>query len=176
MKTETSQVRKSLIEFLRAAGIDSCAQEADAILTRLLGCTRASLLAHPDRRLSEGQFSAVEAALRRRVLGEPLQYILGEAYFWGRPFEVGPGVLIPRPETELLAELALKYLPPGALFIDWGTGSGCIAITLLLERPDTRAVMAEKNPLSLLAAWRNLDRYRLCPRSLLWHSRGPEDI
>jgi release factor glutamine methyltransferase len=164
------------MESLKAAGIENEAQEADAILTGLLGCTRASVLAHPERRLPDEQLSAVEDALRRRVRGEPLQYILGEAHFWGRPFEVGSGVLIPRPETELLAELALKYLPPGALFMDWGAGSGCIAITLLLERPDTRAVMAEKNPLSVLTAWKNLGRYRLYERALLWHSRGPEDI
>jgi release factor glutamine methyltransferase len=169
-------MRKALAENLLAAGIENGAQESDMILTRLLGCTRAALLAHPERRLSDGQRSAAEEALRRRVLGEPLQYILGEAHFWGRPFETGPGVLIPRPETELLAELALKYLPPGALFMDWGTGSGCIAITLLLERPDTRAVMAEKNPLSLLTAWRNLTRYRLGARAFLWHSRDPADI
>ena len=60
--------------------------------------------------------------------------------------------------------------------MDWGTGSGCIAVTLLLERPDTRAVMAEKNPFSLLTAWRNLARYDLHGRALLWHSRDPGDI
>jgi release factor glutamine methyltransferase len=170
------RARKALAEKLRAAGIENHVQEADAILTRLLNCSRASILAHPERPLSDEQRSAAEEVVRRRALGEPLQYILGEAHFWGRPFEVGPGVLIPRPETELLAELALKHLPPGALFMDWGTGSGCIAITLLLERPDTRAVMAEKNPLSLLAAWKNLERYRLHGRAFLWHSRAPEDI
>jgi release factor glutamine methyltransferase len=171
-----SEIRKKVTEKLRAAGIESCDQEADAMLTCLLACTRASVLAHPERQLPDGQIAAIEEALRRRLLGEPLQYILGEAHFWGRPFEVGPGVLIPRPETELLAELALGRLPPGAAFMDWGTGSGCIAATLLLERPNTRAVMAEKNPLSLLTAWRNLSRYRLHGRTLLWHSREPEDI
>ncbi|MDR2175510.1 MAG: peptide chain release factor N(5)-glutamine methyltransferase [Synergistaceae bacterium] len=175
-KISAAQMRKALAENLRAAGIENGDQEADVVLTRLLNCTRASVLAHPERPLSDEQRSAAEEILRRRAMGEPLQYILGEAHFWGRPFEIGPGVLIPRPETELLAELALERLPPGALFMDWGTGSGCIAITLLLERPDTRALMAEKNPLSLLTAWRNLARYRVGARALLWHSRGPEDI
>jgi release factor glutamine methyltransferase len=166
--------RKALTGGLRDAGIDGAAGEADAILTRVLGCARAFLLAHPEREMTEAERRAVEEILRRRAAGEPLQYILKEACFWGRDFEVGPGVLIPRPETELLTELALEF--DFSRFLDWGTGSGCIAATLLLERPGTRGTLAEKSPAALATAWKNLARHGLLGRALLWHSRAPEDI
>jgi release factor glutamine methyltransferase len=153
-------------------------READSILVRLLDCSRATILAHPEKILTDSQVSSVMEAGRRRAKGEPLQYVLGETHFYGRPFETSRGVLIPRPETELLTELALEFLPASAprTLLDWGTGSGCIAITLLLERPLTKAVMAEKNPSSLLQAWKNTARYGLTGRSFLWHSRTPADI
>jgi len=114
----------------------------------------------------------------RRLVGEPLQYILGEAHFWGISFEVGEGVLIPRPDTEFLVESALRHLPADfpSLFLDWGTGSGCIAIALLMERPGARAIMAEKNPRSIAWAWKNIRRNKLNGRALLWHSHGLGDI
>jgi release factor glutamine methyltransferase len=169
-----------LNESLKNAGVEGAAQEADLILICLLAISRAELLAYPERALTDSQAAAAGEILRRRVSGEPLQYILNEACFWGLTFKVGEGVLIPRPETELLVELALELLPaPGAfspLFMDWGTGSGCIAISMLLERPDTRTFMVEKNPRSLQWAWENIERYGLHERALLWHSRKPEDI
>ncbi len=173
-----STARRFLITNLKATGIENNLQEADFILIRLLDCTRAEILAYPDKILTSEQWISIEKALKQRISGKPLQYILKEAFFWGRPFEVAEGVLIPRPETELLVELALEFLAPRPLptFLDWCTGSGCIAATLLLERPDSRAVMAEKNPLSLVQAWKNLERYALHPRSFLWHSQTPSDI
>jgi release factor glutamine methyltransferase len=171
-----------LSENLQRAGVESesSIQEADWIVTRLLNISRGELLAHPERALTDSQAAAALEILRRRVSGEPLQYILNEAHFWGLTLQVGEGVLVPRPETELLVELALELLPsPGAyspIFLDWGTGSGCIAIAMLLERPDARAFMAEKNPRSLQWAWKNVERYGLHERALLWHSRRAEDI
>ncbi len=148
------------------------------ILIRLLDCARAEILAHPDKMLTNGQRASIEKVLEQRANGKPLQYIFKEAFFWGRPFEVAEGVLIPRPETELLVELALEFLVsrPLPTFLDWGTGSGCIAVTLLLEHPDSTAFMAEKNPLSLVQAWKNLERYALRQRGFLWHSQTPSDI
>jgi release factor glutamine methyltransferase len=175
--------RKFLSETLKSAGIENSIQEADLILTRLLNISRAELLAHPERVLTDFRIAASEI-LRRRVFGEPLQYILNEAYFWGLTLEVGEGVLVPRPETELLVELALELLPDpesfpessSPIFLDWGTGSGCIAIAMLLERPRARALMVEKNPSSLRWAWKNIGRYGLRDRAFLWHSREPGDI
>jgi release factor glutamine methyltransferase len=172
-----SEARRFLIGSLRAGNIENGAGEADWILTRLLNVPRSFILGHPERALTGNQVDAAEKILRRRMAGEPLQYILGEAHFWGLAFDVGEGVLIPRPETELLVKLALDSLPSGpSLFLDWGAGSGCISVALLRERPHSRAVLAEKNPLSLRWAWKNLGRYGLCRRALLWHSRDPGDI
>jgi release factor glutamine methyltransferase len=85
----------------------------------------------------------------RRAAGEPLQYITGLAHFYGDTFRVGPGVLIPRPETELLVEAALADLPPRARVLDLGTGSGCIALTIARQRPDVRVVAVENSPTAL---------------------------
>jgi release factor glutamine methyltransferase len=165
---------------LKNAGVENHIQEADWILTRLLNISRSELLARPETTLTAPQAAAAWEIVRRRSSGEPLQYILNEAHFWGLTFQVGEGVLIPRPETELLVELALEFLPSPArfspIFLDWGTGSGCVAIAMLLERPDAKAFMAEKNPRSLRWAWENIERHELHGRALLWHSRGPEDI
>ncbi|GHS89141.1 hypothetical protein AGMMS49957_11830 [Synergistales bacterium] len=150
-------------------------------MCRLLSCDLAFLLAHPEREVTREDEEKILNAAERRKTKEPLQYILGWANFWGRDFEVSPGVLIPRPETELLTELALAEIPqsPSAdefTFLDWGTGSGCIAITLLLERPFTYALMAEKNRASCDAARRNLARYNLKNRATIWQSTGAGDI
>ncbi|MDR2179247.1 MAG: peptide chain release factor N(5)-glutamine methyltransferase [Synergistaceae bacterium] len=170
--------RRFLSGKLKSAGVENSLQEADWILSRLLNVSRAKLFACPERILTDSQVAAAMKILRRRASGEPLQYILNEAYFWGLRFEVGKGVLVPRPETELLVELALELLPRpfSPIFLDWGTGSGCIAIAMLLERPDAKAFMAEKNPLSLRWAWENIGRHGLQRRAFLWHSREAEDI
>jgi release factor glutamine methyltransferase len=176
--SSVAAIRRSLAAELKASGTENCVGEADLMLMRLLNCTRAGLLGHPEKILTDAQIFSVREAARRRTNGEPLQYILGETVFYGRSFETTKGVLIPRPETELLTELALEFLPPSVplVLLDWGTGSGCIALTLLLERPLTKAVMAEKNPVSLRQAWNNAARYKLLERGFLWHSLTPKDI
>ncbi|MCR4817417.1 MAG: peptide chain release factor N(5)-glutamine methyltransferase [Fretibacterium sp.] len=136
-------------------------QERRWLACHALGVSSAALLAHPEL---YGR-PEVQALLRRREAGEPLQYILGEAPFKGRDFHVGPGVLIPRRDTETLIAAALEILPQGEpfTFLDWGTGSGCIAATLLLERPESRALMVDRSPTALNYARENLERYGLRP-------------
>ena len=165
-------------ESLRAAGIENSSRESALVLIHVLNVSLAEILGHPERTLSSPQLSAAREIVRRRTAGEPLQYILKEAFFWGLTFEVGKGVLIPRPETELLVELALEYLSPSSpqVFLDWGTGSGCIAVVLLYERHCAKAFMVEKNPDSLRWARKNLARHGLSERTLLYRSREPEDI
>jgi release factor glutamine methyltransferase len=96
--------------------------------------------------------------LRRRRAGEPLQYIRGRCDFYGREFLVDGRVLIPRPETEILVEQAVRRVPRGARVADVGTGSGCIAITLALERPDLRVLGVDVSAAALALAKRNRDR------------------
>ena len=93
--------------------------------------------------------------MRRRAAGEPLQYIRGKTEFFGRTFFVDDRVLIPRPETEVLVETAIKTIDRGARVVDIGTGSGCIAVTLSLERPDLRVTATDASVAALALAKKN---------------------
>jgi len=96
--------------------------------------------------------------VRRGAAGEPLQYIRGRCDFYGRELLVDERVLIPRPETEVLVEQAIKRAPRGARVVDVGTGSGCVAISLSLERPDLRVIGVDISVAALTVAKRNRDR------------------
>ena len=94
----------------------------------------------------------------RRAAGEPLQYVTGRAAFRYLELGVGPGVFIPRPETELVAERAMELLPPGGTVVDVGTGSGAIALSIAQERPDARVLATESSRAALAYAVRNAER------------------
>lgn len=106
--------------------------EVELLFSEVLGCDRASLYLNRNRNLSEDQSVFISAALKRRIKGEPIQYILGKTEFMGLELKVNPNVLIPRPETEILVETVIKYAGKEKLtrILDLGTGSGCIAISL----------------------------------------------
>lgn len=112
------------------------------------------LIAHDTDTLNEDQVCYFQTLLGRRMEGEPIAYITGWREFYGRPFHVTPDVLIPRPETELLVELALARIPPGETIevLELGTGSGCIAISLALERPHARITAVEQSEAALSVA------------------------
>ena len=119
------------------------------------------------KNFSPEEHEKIDAVISRREAGEPLQYILGEAEFYGRDFSVGQGVLIPRHDTEALIE-AVKtciYHDDTFSFVDWGTGSGCIAVTLLLEFPNSYAYMIDFSPEALKYAEENISRYDLQART-----------
>ena len=101
------------------------------------------------------------AMARRRSQGEPLQYLLGTAQFRHLELEVGPGVFIPRPETELVADRAMELLPRGGTLVDLGTGSGAIALAVAHERPDATVFATEADPGAYPWAVRNRDRLKL---------------
>lgn len=110
--------------------------EARMLAEAALGVSRAFVFAHGREPIAAEGIAALEAWLQRRLAGEPMAYILGEREFYGRRFQVSPATLIPRPETEHLIEAALQRGPQGpARVLDIGAGSGCVAITLKLERP-----------------------------------------
>lgn len=143
---------RSLTRTLEAAGIDTPAYEAALLLETFAGATRASLMTDRDRLYDT---PALNHAVSRRLNREPLQYILGEWEFFGCPFAVNEHCLIPRPDTEILVETAIRLLPPEAHFVDLCTGSGCIAVATLVNRPDTSAEALELYPETLELACEN---------------------
>lgn len=131
--------------------------EARALLAAILRVTRERLIAFPETAVPPPALATYEALLARRLAGEPLAYLLGEKEFYGRRFAVTRDVLVPRPDTETLVEVALECLTPltAPRVLELGTGSGCIAITLQLERPDARVVATEVSTAALAVARAN---------------------
>lgn len=171
------KARREVQEALARAAVPHPAREAVLMVSHSMGCSSSALFSHPERILTEEARAKLESMVQRRVSREPLQYILGRWEFYGRTLAVDRGVLIPRPETEILVEKAIERLSDdGSLFLDWGTGSGCIALTMLLERKNCRCCAVDRSPLALRSAWRNLKEYSLLSRVFLWHSRVPQDI
>ena len=142
----------TLTRALASAGIEEAALEAALLLDRFAGVSRVSLLSDRDRAYD---VPALEAAVRRRLEREPLQYILGTWEFFGLPFTVTPHCLVPRADTECLVEEAIRRLPQGGRFADLCTGSGCIAVATLAYRPDLEGVALELYPETLALAARN---------------------
>ena len=134
--------------------------EARLLLCHQLGCTPAWLEAHRDDPLNATQLSAFESLVARRAAGEPVAYLCGTKEFYGREFLVSPSVLIPRPETELLVELAINKVEGAThpAMLDLGTGSGCIAITLALELPLAQVSAADVSTAALATAGENCRR------------------
>lgn len=125
----------------------------------MLGISEAQLLAFGEKAVDCGAERRFRELLSRRLTGEPVAYLLGEREFYGRMFRVDSRVLIPRPETEHAVEAALALsLPAGARILDVGTGSGCLAITLALEIPDSRVTATDLSPGALAAAAANAHR------------------
>ena len=153
---------KRAAERLRAVS-DSARLDAEVLLTRALDVRAAYLIAHPEDTLDEAAIERYEQAVSRRADGVPLPYITGEKEFWSLTLMVGPETLVPRPETELLVELALRELPPDAeqRVLDLGTGSGAIALAIAGERPACLVTATDVSDAALVIARHNarqLDR------------------
>lgn len=137
--------------------------DAQALLTHVLGRPRSWLIAHDGDELPETELQRYEALVRRRAAGEPFAYLVGEKEFWGLTLQVGPGVLVPRPDTETLVEWALEVLQgrQAPRVVDLGTGSGAIALALKHARPDARVCAADLSPEALAIARANARRLGL---------------
>lgn len=166
-------------EYLAAHGSASPRLDAELLLAEALGLRRIDLYLRHDQPVREPELSAVRELVRRRAAGEPIAYITGTREFYNRSFDVGPAVLIPRPETETLVELALhplRELAGGAVdrsrppvVADLGTGSGCIAVTLAAELPWLPVVAVDVSEPALEVARTNAVRHGVADRITLLH-------
>lgn len=154
----TLSIAEAILEasqILRKAGVPESRREAGSLLEYVIGKNRTFVISHAGDQLDTADFQNFREVVERRAQGEPLQYITGVQDFYGRSFRVSPAVLIPRPETELLVEAALELMSEPAVFCDVGTGSGCIGVTLLCERPETRGVAVDVSDAALEIAKQN---------------------
>lgn len=137
--------------------------DAESLLMHVLGRNRAWLLAHADELADAQHASAFEALARRREAGEPVAYLTGTREFWSLQLEVSAATLIPRPETELLVELALQHMPENraCAVADLGTGSGAVALALASERPRAQVLASDNSIAALDVARRNARRLQL---------------
>lgn len=133
---------------------DSARLDAELLLCRAIDVPRSYVFAHPDEVLDDGSLNRFSATVERRLAGEPMAYILGTREFWSLELMVTPATLVPRPETELLVDLALRNMPRRARMrvLDLGTGSGAIALALARERPLAEITAVEKSADALAVA------------------------
>lgn len=143
--------------------------DAELLLAHTLGCSRGRLqmLEVLDTTIEAEAAQSFADAVTRRTAREPLQHITGRAAFGRIELEIGPGAFVPRPETELLVELALAKLAAEGAVVDAGTGSGAIAVSIAAERPDARVTAIEASPAAFAWAKRNVQR--LAPQVTLLH-------
>jgi release factor glutamine methyltransferase len=154
--------------WLTGAGFDEARITAELLLARALATNRAGLYARLGERITPAARAEFERLLGRRANGEPVAYILGEREFYGLPFTVRPGVLVPRPETELLVELALDHARArrmvGPRIVDVGTGSGAVAVVLATELPTARLLAIDLAPEAVEIARENAARHGVADR------------
>jgi len=149
--------RAAAVAQLRAAGSDSPQLDAELLLCHLLQRDRSYLYGWPEQPLTPLQQQQFAALLARRRAGEPIAYLTGSRHFWSLALAVSPATLIPRPESELLVELALQQLPadPAQRLLDLGTGSGAIALAVAQERPHWHITAVEQEVAALAIAEQN---------------------
>ena len=165
-------------ETLTAAGVAASRMEAGSLMAHVLQCDRAFLIAHSHDPLTDLQLSNFQHLIQRRAAREPLQYITGHQEFFKLDFQVTPDVLIPRPETELIVQAVLDLFPTNAQidFADVGTGSGCIAISILHERQQARATAIDLSAAALAVAKHNAERHQVIDRMRLLRSNLFADL
>jgi release factor glutamine methyltransferase len=153
--------RVTVGEALAASGLVPV--DAQVLLAHVLGKSRAWLVAHGAEALSHAEAEAFFTLARRRREGEPIGYLTGTREFWGLPLGVSPAVLLPRPETETVVEIALARLPAEreARVLDLGTGSGAIALAIAFERPRAQVLATDTSAAALNVARDNARRLGL---------------
>lgn len=173
MTVDTEGARPTIAEAIAAARsrldtvTDTSGLDAELLLAAVTGLGRAAIMAHPERELGDDEFARFNADVARRSRGEPLAYVVGHREFHSLDLLVGPAVLVPRPETELLVEAALARLPRGAArVLDLGTGSGAVALAMKHQHPGLDVTGVDCDPSALEIARANGDRLSLPVRWL----------
>ncbi|HEX3015226.1 MAG TPA: peptide chain release factor N(5)-glutamine methyltransferase [Desulfobacteria bacterium] len=158
--------RQWAASFLTEHGVTDAQLDADLLLASSLGISRVQLFLEIERVLSQAEWQEFARSVRRRSEREPLQYILGEQDFMGLTFQVTPAVLVPRPETERLVELAVAWLKnkPGSTALDLCTGSGAIAVCLAKLVPGTTVWASDISPAALEVARGNAQKHQVAVR------------
>lgn len=161
MEMKVKDVFEKSVNFLRDRNIESPRLETELLLASVLKTDRVGIYLKYEAPLTEAEVNSLRELVVRKSKGEPTAYLIREKYFCGRPFEVGPGVLIPRPETELLVEDLLGSLPKENVrrslnIADLGAGSGCLGISLGLSLPEAFVTLVERAP----------DAYQYCKKNL----------
>jgi release factor glutamine methyltransferase len=177
------ETRAAIKKILAGSGIDDTGFEADQIICSVTALSRTAIHAHPEFAICEEKFHEISDIARRRSEGAPLAYVLGNSLFCGRVFAVDGRVLIPRPETELLTEIASGFLgdisqktaKKDKIFADWCTGSGCIGITLLLENPGWRCFAVDASVEALQTARENAASHGVLGRMTFIHCSNPSE-
>lgn len=149
------------------AGIAAARLEAQILLAHVLGCTRVQLYTGFDKPLGDIELASYRGLIKRRLAGEPVSYLVGETEFWGLPFHVEPSVLVPRPDTETVIEVARVARPDRAApcrMLDLCTGSGVIAVSLAREYPVAQVVAVEISPAAAALARKNAARNAVADR------------
>ena len=158
--TETISIAAAIAEATNrlSASSDSARLDAEILVARSIGMPRSYLFAHPEDALDELALQRLNETLQRRSDGIPLAYITGSKEFWSLELQVSPATLVPRPETELLVELALREIPRNAEWqiLDLGTGSGAIAVAIASERPACEVTAVDASADALLIAQQNV--------------------
>lgn len=160
------QAGESIDAALRGPRVPLPPLEVRMLLEHVTRLTRVQTITQSHRALSSEEAQQLNALATRRIAGEPIAYLIGEREFYGLALHVDPAVLIPRPETELLVELALQHLPPDGRVLDMGTGSGAIAIAIAHTRPAAKVWALDASPLALQVACRNAERHHVGVRFL----------
>ncbi len=152
--------------YLAERGVDSPRLSAQMLVAHVLGLERLGLFLDLDRPMTEGQLARCRELVARRGRGEPAAYLVGEKEFYGLPFRVTPDVLIPRPETELVIDLArgVFTVDDRRRFADLGTGSGCLAVALAVRFPGWTGVAVDASPAALAVARENAARHGVAER------------
>lgn len=165
-----ASARLALRELLAQAGIDSAEADARLLIAHALGVDRTTVMTHGERVLADDEIKTIDALAARRLKREPVARIVGAKEFWSMPLAIGPDVLVPRPETETVVELALDGVDKARRterlrILDIGTGSGALLLALLAELPQATGIGTDISAAALQIARANAERHGMAPRS-----------